>query len=783
LLLILGLLYPVACMIGPIVREKQLRQKELMKMMSVTESDIGWSWFISYFYFHFITATIVALISTVLYEKSDGIYLWFFFVLGFTSVIVFCMTIATLTAKPTRAILIGLLLFFAGVFLTIVTDFESGSEQTIGLISLHPVAAMSYGLQEIGYLEDEGIGLKSSSIGNTDKPSKFTFSKAIRYLLFDLLLWGFLCYYLNRVITPDYGQARPWYFPCQALARCFRKKPAVNLEDERANGASAADANVPIEPVSDALRKQAAEGTNLEIYNLRKTFNDKHAVDGLTLSMYRGQVTALLGHNGAGKTTTISMLTGALAPTEGYARVAGKDIRVDMDEIRRDIGICLQHDCLFPQLTVREHLQFFSRLKGLYTQYSKKEAEDHIDQVLHDVALMEKRNTFSRNLSGGMKRKLSVAIAFCGNSQVVLLDEPTSGMDPFSRRFTWNVIRQYRQDRVIILTTHFMDEADILGDRIAIMAEGQLRCCGSSLFLKKTYGVGYQLTIEKYTNSDNIKNADGTQHVMKSTDRDDLLMGIVKDAVPEANLLSNVGSEMSYQLPLGAAPRFAQMFEGLDDQVEKKHITTYGVGITTLDEVFLLVARGEHKEKERQHFASSKRLNHNTILDSDSQEKSVRSRMDLEKDNLFFTHVNALFRKRAANFRRDKKAWLCTTILPSLFVMIGLFIFTFGAPTRNLSPIALSFDGFNADVKVEPNNPIMYNQGGNRFTCQPGRCIYGNLDINEPDPRLFCGFGAKVDNTCSVQYSDTIMDTLSDVGDPIGYSPRTILQVSDFTCS
>ena len=129
---------------------------------------------------------------------------------------------------------------------------------------------------------------------------------------------------------------------------------------------------------------------------------------------------------------------GAMGPTEGYATVAGKDIRTDLKAIRQDIGICLQHDCLFPDLTVREHLVFFARLKGIYNTMTKSEAEEHIDQAIRDVALFEKRNTLSKRLSGGQKRKLSVAIAFCGGSKVVLLDEPTSGMDPFSRRFTWN---------------------------------------------------------------------------------------------------------------------------------------------------------------------------------------------------------------------------------------------------------------------------------------------------------------------------------------------------------
>jgi ABC-type multidrug transport system ATPase subunit len=136
---------------------------------------------------------------------------------------------------------------------------------------------------------------------------------------------------------------------------------------------------------------------------------------------------SFLRRAGAGKTTTIGMLTGAIQPTEGYATVSGKDIRTQLQQIRQDIGICLQHDCLFPALTVREHIQFFSRIKGVYATMSHEEAEAQVDAAIHDVALAEKTKTMSKNLSGGMKRKLSVAIAFCGGSKVVLLDEPTSG--------------------------------------------------------------------------------------------------------------------------------------------------------------------------------------------------------------------------------------------------------------------------------------------------------------------------------------------------------------------
>jgi len=290
-------------------------------------------------------------------------------------------------------------------------------------------------------------------------------------------------------------------------------------------------------------------------------------------------------------------------------------------------------------------------------------------------------------------------------------------MDPFSRRFTWNVIRHYRQDRCIILTTHFMDEADILGDRIAIMASGQLRCAGSSLFLKKHYGVGYQLTIEK-----NPKSIGSSNHASNDDNVDDTLREIVHSVVKEAKLLSNVGTEMSFQLPLGAASSFTTMFEALDAEVGNESIVTYGVSITTLDEVFLLVARGDSGEKTE--LKSSKHVMTLEGEVTDNEDKSFRSRMDLENEGLFLRHFQALFQKRALNFKRDKKAWVCSTIIPTVTVMFGLLMFTFISPNRNLTALELNLDAFNKEATTEIRNPIPFNDAGSAdFACQPGFCL------------------------------------------------------------
>lgn len=146
-------------------------------------------------------------------------------------------------------------------------------------------------------------------------------------------------------------------------------------------------------------------------------------------------------------------------------------------------------------LTPWEHLSIFQDFKG--SEKSRSDKRKEIEKLLKDVGIWDMRNTKAKNLSGGSKRKLSVAIALCGDSKFVMLDEPTSGMDLQARRSLWNMLRAYRNNRIIILTTHYMDEADVLGDRIGIMAQGKLVCLGASLFLKKRYGVGYNLTLEK----------------------------------------------------------------------------------------------------------------------------------------------------------------------------------------------------------------------------------------------------------------------------------------------
>ena len=237
------------------------------------------------------------------------------------------------------------------------------------------------------------------------------------------------------------------------------------------------------------------DSQTLKVRNLRKVFsNSKVAVDNTSMTLYSGQIYALLGHNGAGKTTTISMLTGLLEPSGGQAELNGIDIFKDLDYLRHNLGVCPQHNVLFDYLTVREHLELYATFKGIE---GAPLIRSRVDKLIYEVELVNEQHQLASTLSGGQKRKLSVAIALIGDSKVIMLDEPTSGMDTTTRRRFWDMVKQYKEGRIVILTTHYMDEADILGDRICIMAEGNVQCCGSSLFLKNKFGVGYNLVLAK----------------------------------------------------------------------------------------------------------------------------------------------------------------------------------------------------------------------------------------------------------------------------------------------
>uniref|UniRef100_A0A6T6FY55 ABC transporter domain-containing protein n=1 Tax=Craspedostauros australis TaxID=1486917 RepID=A0A6T6FY55_9STRA len=248
----------------------------------------------------------------------------------------------------------------------------------------------------------------------------------------------------------------------------------------------------PIESDDGEAQTNSQVGRNTIVVNdVRKTYGAFEALKGISMTMKRGEVTAFLGHNGAGKTTLSHIISCDTAATQGDVNVFGVSVNNDPYSIRCMVGLCKQDDYLWANLTAREHLELFAGLRGV----SDDDMGATVQKWLESVDLADVQLQYSSSFSGGMKRRLSVALATIGERPLIILDEPTTGMDPVSRRFVWRHIDEIKENRVVILTTHAMEEADLLAEEVAIMRRGDLAAFGSPLELKTQYGSALQFTL------------------------------------------------------------------------------------------------------------------------------------------------------------------------------------------------------------------------------------------------------------------------------------------------
>ena len=221
----------------------------------------------------------------------------------------------------------------------------------------------------------------------------------------------------------------------------------------------------------------------IETNNLTKKFKEKIAVHGINLQIKEGELFALLGTNGAGKTTTIKMLSTLILPTDGKIKIEGLDIIKDRQKIKEILNVSPQESAIAPNLSVKENLEFMA---GVYQILNKKEK---INELIKMFKLEEVLNQKAKTLSGGWQRKVSIAIALINEPKILFLDEPTLGLDVIARKELWNVIEKLKGKITIILTTHYMEEAESLSDRVGIMAKGNLVDVGTSEELIKRTGV------------------------------------------------------------------------------------------------------------------------------------------------------------------------------------------------------------------------------------------------------------------------------------------------------
>ncbi|XP_068460547.1 ATP-binding cassette sub-family A member 2 isoform X2 [Clinocottus analis] len=615
LCMVISWVYSVAMMIQHIVAEKEHRLKEVMKMMGLNNAVHWVAWFITGFVQ--LSISVTALTAILKYGRvllhSDPFIIWLFLTIYAVATIMFCFLVSVIYSKAKLASACGGIIYFLSYvpYMYVAIREEVAHDKITAfekcIASLMSTTAFGLGSKYFALYEVAGVGIQWRTISQSPvEGDDFNLGLSMMMLIIDAAVYGVLTWYIEAVHPGMYGLPRPWYFPLQRSY--WSGSGRVETWDWPWCGGGAARLSVMEEDQACAMDQRRSEemrGIEEEpshlslvvcIDKLTKVYKtgSKLALNKLSLNLHENQVVSFLGHNGAGKTTTMSILTGLFPPTSGSATIYGHDIRTEMERIRQNLGMCPQHNVLFDKLSVEEHLWFYSRLKGMAEEDIRKE----MDKMIVDLELSNKRHCLVQTLSGGMKRKLSVAIAFVGGSRAVILDEPTAGVDPYARRAIWDLILKYKQGRTILLSTHHMDEADLLGDRIAIISHGKLKCCGSPLFLKSTYGDGYKLTLVKKQSEGR---AQGSQLQPPSSLSPSSSLSpcsearvtqFIRQFVASCLLVSDSNTELSYVLPSEAVKKgcFERLFQALEQSLDRLALTSFGVMDTTLEEVFLKVS-------------------------------------------------------------------------------------------------------------------------------------------------------------------------------------------------
>lgn len=301
----------------------------------------------------------------------------------------------------------------------------------------------------------------------------------------------------------------------------------------------------------------------IEVEGLTKKFGDFVADDAVSFSVRQGEIYGLLGPNGAGKTTLIRMLTTLLPPTSGSARIEGNDVATQRPAVRRSIGTVSQAQTTDENLTVRENLSVQGKMYGLWG----RRLTERIERRLRQVGLWERRNQIARQLSGGMRRRLEIARGVLHSPRVLFLDEPTTGLDPQSRRSIWDMfgdLRAHEPDLAIILTTHAMEEADVLCDRVAILDRGRILCENSPEVLKRELETGERVELE-------------ADHEI--TDEDEL--SIASAGATNLRFVSPMRVHFDAKPGAGVGRRAARVLED-----RGYHIVHLKIALVTLEDVF-----------------------------------------------------------------------------------------------------------------------------------------------------------------------------------------------------
>lgn len=609
--------------ITSLITEKELKLRQALTIMGLYDTAYWLSWLS----WEGIIAALSSLFTVLfgmmfqfdffLNNNFAVVYLLFF--LFQINMIGFAFMISAFITKSSSSTTVGFSVFIISFLTQLVTAFgfpysDQYSSIYRGIWAFFPPNLLAVGLKLLADATstpgDPGVSWtgRTKCVANDDTDCLISINDIYKWLILTFALWFLLAIYFDNIIPKSGVRKSLFYFlnpgywtgkgenKLQEGGLCSCKSSVPPPEHESPDDEDVLnEENIVKQQVIDGLVDPSVA---VQIRGLVKTYpgttkigcgkckrsSPYHALKGLWVNFAKDQLFCLLGPNGAGKTTAINCLTGITPVTSGDAFIYGNSIRnsVGMSNIQKMIGVCPQFDILWDALSGQEHLYIFASIKGLPPASLKTV----VQQSLAEVRLTEAAKVRAGSYSGGMKRRLSVAIALIGKPKLVILDEPTTGMDPITRRHVWDIIENAKKGRAIVLTTHSMEEADILSDRIGIMAKGRLRCIGTSIRLKSQFGTGF------------IANVSFSETNQGTSTGLDTSMTMSHEAVKQffnhnLNVIPKEENKsfLTFVIPHDKEKLLANFFAELEDRKSEFGIADVQLGLTTLEEVFLNIAK------------------------------------------------------------------------------------------------------------------------------------------------------------------------------------------------
>ncbi|KAL1427721.1 hypothetical protein MTO96_017157 [Rhipicephalus appendiculatus] len=500
----IGMLVPFCLFVARVTDEKATGVKEMLRLVGVNDWVYWASHYLSSFFMHLIIVTLMLLFMCVkrneqgraFIQLSDPLLLFVILMFFCSQCLVHGMFLSLFFANPHSAVAGALLYWTCSCVVPFLFLEHAGglgyyyiARSDKLYTSIFPGMSLHWSFRVLERFEKfvpHGANWRNF-YDRVATPDNVTLAEIVFVgFMFDCFL-GVLIWYLDNVIAFGPGIPKSYLFPFKMSywVPTITSAPPPSRTPGETN-------NFQNEPMDQPV--------TINLVRSSKDYDGVVAVDDVCLRIFDNQITVLLGHNGAGKSTLLNMITGFVPSSSGEVLVNGYDIMTCTRDARQSMGYCAQYNVLFEDLTVEEHVMFFAIVKGVPLRKARQE----VFNLLQDTSLFIHRTVLAVDLSPGLQRRLCTALAIVGKPKVVILDEPTTNTDSDGRREIWELLLNLRRTTCVLLTTQHLDEADVLGDRVAIMANGRIRCAGSPMFLKQRFGTGYRMLINKMPTKCNV---------------------------------------------------------------------------------------------------------------------------------------------------------------------------------------------------------------------------------------------------------------------------------------